>query len=75
MDSAPKELANQIEFGVMIETKEALRNIKEIAPLCDCLCYGMNGLTEEIIELISVSSKISGSFLDTFGLRTVNVGF
>jgi len=45
----PPELKGQIKFGVMIETKEALDNIEEIAPLCDCLCVGTNGLTESLI--------------------------
>jgi len=47
----PPELKGQIKFGVMMETKEALKNTREIARQCDCLCYGTNGLTESYTGL------------------------
>lgn len=37
-----------VRFGCMLETKDALQNIAELAPHCDFFSIGSNDLTEEI---------------------------
>jgi hypothetical protein len=47
----PDKLKDQVGFGVMMETEAALGHTREIAAMCDCLCYGTNDLTAEILKL------------------------
>lgn len=40
-----------VRFGCMLETKDALQNIADLAPHCDFFSIGSNDLTEEITGL------------------------
>ncbi len=56
----PQHADPLIRFGVMMETKEALKHTEGIAPLCDSLCYGTNDLTKEITGLAREEMDHSG---------------
>ncbi len=47
----PEEFKDKVKFGVMMETEEALENTRDIAKICDCLCYGTNDLTADVTGL------------------------
>lgn len=57
LGAVPRKFLQNVEFGVMMELEEALRNTRGITHISDSLFFGMNGLTEDI-------TKLSRSILD-----------
>gem|GEM_PF-3068930 len=51
LDALADRIEENIKFGVMMEIPKALIDTLAIAPFCDCLCFGMNGLTEHLTGL------------------------